>query len=99
MAKELLRPVFAAHEGTKFQAQLEEDARLELELIKVREIESPPTQEQFSLIFRGPLERWLEQRTYVLEHEQLGESRMMLVPIGRDETGFIYEAFFNRLLT
>ncbi len=99
MAQELLRPMFAAHEGTKFQARLEEGGLLELELISVTEIESPPTQEQFSLIFRGPHERWLAQRTYRLEHEQLGPTELMLVPVGRDQTGFLYEAFFNRLLT
>jgi hypothetical protein len=98
MGKERLRPVFAAQKGTKFLARLEDDARLELELISVTEIESPPTQEQFSLIFRGSHERWLVQRTYVLEHEQLGEHHMLLVPVGNEQTGYIYEAFYNRFL-
>jgi hypothetical protein len=30
-----------------------------------------------------------------MEHEQMGEFEIFLVPIARDENGFLYEAVFN----
>jgi hypothetical protein len=98
MSKELLRPVYAAHVGTKFRARLEEAHMLELELIEVNEIPSPPTQEQFSLIFCGPVDAPLQQRTYELDHDELESSALLLVPVGSTPAGLFYEAFFNRLL-
>ncbi len=55
-------------------------------------------QEQFSIVFRGPLDAFLDQRTYELKHPQMGEMALMLVPIKRDNEGFYYEASFNRIL-
>lgn len=98
MSKELLRPTYAAQVGTKFRVQLDEAHTLELELIEANEIHSPTTQEQFSLIFRGPLDVPLQQRTYQLDHEHLGTNALLLVPIARRPEGLVYEAFFNRLL-
>lgn len=50
------------------------------------------------LINRGPAEPLLPQQTYRMEHEEMGELTLLLVPVGRDETGFTYEAVFNRLV-
>ena len=82
---------------TKFRVQLAEGQAVELELTEVKVHLSSPRQEMFSLFFRGALNTLLPQDTYHLEHERLGASDLFLVPVGKDENGFIYEALFNRL--
>ena len=82
---------------TKFKVQIGEDRTVELELTEVKVHLSSPRQEMFSLFFRGPQDLLLPQNTYHLEHERLGESDLFLVPVGKDENGFLYEALFNRL--
>lgn len=49
----------------------------------------------FALLFRGPGDQPLEQRTYMVHHETLGELPLFLVPVAIDERGRYYEAFFN----
>ena len=49
----------------------------------------------FSLIFRGPMEPLLTQKTHVLRNETMGNLEIFLVPIGPDEQGMRYEAIFN----
>ncbi len=49
----------------------------------------------FSLVFTGPSEPVLVQRTYRLVHDELGDLDIFIVPIGRDDTGVRYEAVFN----
>ena len=50
----------------------------------------------FSLTFRGPVESPLTQKIYSLTHDALGESLpIFLVPVGRNEKGFEYEAIFT----
>jgi hypothetical protein len=53
--------------------------------------------EPFHLIFRGPADRPLDQRVCPLEHHQLGQSDVFLVPIGPgvDGRGPYYQAIFN----
>ena len=51
----------------------------------------------FSALFRGPTEPALVQATYALDHAELGELTLFLVPIAADDTGRTYEAVFNRL--
>ena len=54
-------------------------------------------QERFSIVFRGPREKPLQQGMYQLQHDQLGALELFLVPVGRDHEGLYYEAVFNRL--
>jgi hypothetical protein len=54
-------------------------------------------QERFSLVFRGPHDRLLQQGMYRLRHSQLGALELFLVPVGQDHEGLYYEAVFNRL--
>ena len=49
---------------------------------------------QFTLLFRGPVDPCLPQRTYRLEHGELGALDIFLVPIGPDSEGMRYEAVF-----
>jgi len=49
----------------------------------------------FTLVFRGPADPVLPQRTYALENPALGRLEIFLVPVGRDAAGVLYEAVFN----
>jgi hypothetical protein len=88
---------FSKHVNTKFRVIVEPP--VELELIEVKGYSSQTNEqtgmERFSLYFDGPGERYLEQRIYSLEHEQMGALDLFLVPVGRNERGFRYEAVFN----
>jgi hypothetical protein len=49
----------------------------------------------FSLVFRGPVQPVLEQGIQRLEHLELGNLDLFLVPIARDAQGTRYEAVFT----
>ena len=74
----------------------------ELELASVTDT-CNDTCEGFSLIFHGPAEKVLRQRTYPVQNPTLGEREIFLVPIAPDEKssqgGEVqrYQALFNRL--
>lgn len=95
MAESLTQAAFAENLNTKFRIKLENSQTAELELIEVLETMSTPRQEQFSIFFRGPAEYLLPQSTYHMEHEKLGELDIFVVPVGREQDGYRYEAVFN----
>ncbi len=49
----------------------------------------------FSLTFSGPLDQFLPQQTYRIEHKSLGAFDLFIVPIGKDQKSFSYQAIFN----
>lgn len=49
----------------------------------------------FSLIFLAKDPRVLMQRLYRMEHNELGELSIFLVPVGKDAEGVQYQAVFN----
>jgi uncharacterized protein DUF6916 len=49
----------------------------------------------FSLVFLAKDPRVLPQRIYRMEHQELGELSIFLVPIGKDAAGVSYQAVFN----
>jgi hypothetical protein len=94
---------FNEHVNAPFRIQIEPGDSLELELIEARPIGPPPSdpeadrRQSFSLIFRGPAARLLEQRIYPVEHPRLGTLGIFLVPLGSedDPNGLHYQAIFN----
>ena len=98
MLDRIEKSAFAENLKTKFRASLDDSNAVEVELVEIQEAPSTPRQEQFALHFRGPDDVFLPQQTYRMEHERLGTFDLMLVPIGKNEQGFIYEAVFNRLI-
>ena len=55
------------------------------------------TNEKFTLLFTGQIRERLEQGTYLFEHNSLGRFEMFIVPVGRDDSSWMYyEAVFNR---
>ncbi|MEI8081390.1 MAG: hypothetical protein WCI74_06040 [Actinomycetes bacterium] len=97
--------VFAPLVGECFRVRFEADSPdgpdyVELELTSADLSPVPDgamvaTREPFSLIFHGDVDHPLEQRTYAVAHESLGETDIFLVPIGPSEKGMGYQAVFG----
>jgi uncharacterized protein DUF6916 len=98
MIDDITKPALIENLNTKFRMQLDSGA-VELELISVTDLSSSARNEQFSAVFRGPVDGPLYQTIFNLEHETLGSFALFLVPIGKDQNGIEYEAVFNRFIT
>jgi len=97
MTEDLTREALIEQLNSKFLMRPADAEPLELELVSVTDLPSTPGQEQFSAIFRAPLNAPLAQGVYQLEHAQFGTFGIFLVPVGRDQQGLEYEALFNRI--
>lgn len=99
MSAILTEKEFLQHLNTKFRVNVDAAQPVELELVEVKGYESKANEqaglERFSVFFSGPAEFLLPQHTYALMHEKMGKFDIFLVPIGRGERGFRYEAVFN----
>lgn len=89
---------FEKHVGSQFLAQLSDTQPVALELVQAEDQGITAHQERFTLLLQGPPDRFLPQATYAVEHPVLGRMDLFLVPIGREQNGFQYEAAFNRLV-
>lgn len=97
METSLTHAEFTQNANTKFQIPIDEQNSVELELVQVSEVKLFPQQEQFAIVFRGPLNAFLGQGTRLFRHEKMGEFELFVVPISKDAQGVYYEAVFNRL--
>jgi hypothetical protein len=86
---------FAGHLNSKFR--LLHEPPTELELVEVSD-GSTGDHINFSLLFRGPQQPLLPQRSYAIEHDALGRFDLFIVPIQRDTQGLKYQAVFNRVV-
>ncbi|MFL6335778.1 MAG: DUF6916 family protein [Pyrinomonadaceae bacterium] len=90
---------FRRHLGTKFGVRVETPRPLELELDEVKSYNPKGSEaggmERFSLHFYGPGDIMLQQNTFTLDHPEMGELILFMVPVGRDDRGFRYEVVFN----
>ena len=90
---------FARQLNTVFRVKVEAPRPVELTLVEVKRFASGPSDpngmERFSVFFNGPLDLHLPQRTYRMEHDQLGSFDIFIVTISQDQRGFLYEAVFN----
>ncbi|HEX8560085.1 MAG TPA: hypothetical protein VF668_18455 [Pyrinomonadaceae bacterium] len=98
----LARPTeeeFRRHLGTKFAVRVNAPRPVELELDEVRGYGSQPNEpggmERFSLFFYGPGDIMLTQGSFSLEHPEMGDLLLFMVPVGQDARGFRYEVIFN----
>lgn len=96
MPEALTKDLFAQHMGDRFRVRTDSSDTTELELHEVtaRNAEAP---RPFSILFRGPMNPILPQRTYRLEHDRLEPIDLFLVPVGpdTDRAFMLYEAVFN----
>jgi hypothetical protein len=98
MPEHLTFDSLSAQLHTKFRLGAVADQVLELELVGVEQHGDVAGQTgRFSAYFRGPLEHFLPQSTYQLEHEGLGGVEIFIVPVRKDGEGIYYEAVFNRV--
>ena len=97
MEASLTHEEFSRHANTKFQVQLDQHPPVDLDLIEVSELKVYPQQEEFTILFRGPLEAFLDQGVRFLKHDLMGEFELFIVPVKQDAEGFYYEAVFNRI--
>lgn len=91
------RDAFFACLHNRFRALNVEPQPVDLELIEVTEVKESQHQIAFSIFFLGPAEGMLPQHIYTLRHDTLGEMDLFLVPVGKRERGFEYQAVFNQL--
>jgi hypothetical protein len=97
MEASLTHEAFSQHAGTKFQVQVDENTGTELELVDVSELKVYPRQEEFTLLFRGPADAFLDQSARLFAHDKMGQFELFIVPVKQDAQGFYYEAVFNRI--
>lgn len=105
MLDDLHVATFAAHVHTAFRIDLSSAQAITLKLVEVKDgassDERPSTaaavQERFSIMFRSPHDRLLQQGMYRIQHDHLGAFELFLVPVGLDGDGLYYEAVFNRV--
>ncbi len=90
---------FRQHLGTKFGVRVQTPRPIELELAEVKDYtpqdNEPTGMERFSLFFYGPGDIMLKQGTFTLEHPEMGEVTLFMVPNAREPRGFRYEVIFN----
>ncbi len=76
----------------RFRVVPDDTAAFEVELVEVTEIpREPGGRAPFSLVFQGGPNPPLPQRIYRMEHDELGELEIFIVPIAADR----YEAVFT----
>ena len=71
-----------------FKPKLTNSRAVELDLTEVSDVKLYPHQEEFAIVFRGPLDKFLGQGLRSFSHDQMGQFEMFLVPIKQDEQGF-----------
>lgn len=87
---------FVNNQNSHFNVILPDRNESILLLSEVTEKRTSKYQEQFSLFFAG--KEFLPQAIYSLKHDILGNFDLFLVPVEKNEKGFLYEAVFNNLL-
>lgn len=90
--------LFAGREGDAFDLRAEGGTLVLVEASESSQAggrgPSGEQRQQFSLVFRGPVEPVLTQGTHGLVHTELGNLELFLVPLGPDADGMRYEAAF-----
>ena len=97
MSAPLTEAEFSKHVNTRFRVAAEPPLELELTEVKgyLGGANEQTGMERFSVFFDGPGDQVLRQAIYPLEHEAMGAFELFLVPVGKTERGYQYEAVFN----
>lgn len=89
---------FAKELNTSFKIQISPDQTVEAELTNISEHLVSEVQDQFSVIFRTSNDVFLRQGIRDFHHERMGDFKLFISPIGRDDNGTSYEAVFNNII-
>lgn len=95
MSTDLSHEDFNNHLNTQFQVDRDGE-QIELLLIEVSRLKQSKGQEQFSIVFRGPVDQPMAQGIRQFRHPDMGSFELFIVPIKQDGEGYQYEAVFNR---
>lgn len=95
MSTDLSHENFNNHLNTRFQVDRDGE-HIELLLIEVSKLRQSKGQEQFSIVFRGPVDKPMAQGIRQFRHSDMSGFELFIVPIKQDEEGYQYEAVFNR---
>ena len=87
---------FTKNLNTEYQVDREGE-QIRLVLIEISDLKKTERQEEFSIVFQGPLGHLLPQAIHQFRHSNMGDFPLFIVPIGKGEGGYRYEAVFNRL--
>lgn len=90
---------FARHVDQTFSAVIN-DGEIPFVLVEARALDPArvlpgAARAPFSLLFRNASAFLFPQQTYLMRHEDVGEVGIFLVPIAREQAGFLYQAIFN----
>ena len=94
----LSKKMFAQAVHSTFRIHLVNNQIVQMKQIELREGIATRRQEQFAVLFLGPLDNRLNQGLYTFEHDAMGKFHLFIVPVGKKKDGFLYEAVFNRLV-
>jgi hypothetical protein len=96
---------FNKYLNTPFGVNVDEKSDFRLELVEVkflRKAQMENQRDQFSLLFKGHSQQYLPQKIYQLNHEEMGDLSLFLVPVGKEsqssssqEGAYLYEAVFT----
>jgi hypothetical protein len=98
MAVDLVTATFENRVGETFAAVPAIQPSESLELVLTDCVESPharPDHPAFSLFFEAHGGARQPQQIFDLDHPELGEFQLFLVPVAAIEEGFLYEAVIN----
>ena len=99
MLDKLQKDDFIPHLHEIFQIRLDGTEPIDLELVSVTALSQTPgprRRQPFSLHFLGPVStQYLVQHIYALEHPQMGDLAMFIVPLGPEGGRMRYEAIFT----
>src|SRR5215467_8561203 len=98
MAETLDYDSFAKELNTSFQIQISPDQTVEAELVDISERLVSKVQDRFAVIFRISNDVLLGQGIHDFHHDRMGDFKLFIAAIGRDEQGTSYEAVFNRII-
>jgi hypothetical protein len=88
---------FEVHLNDVFSVLPGSGHRIPFRLDRVSEAQSRGTQ-TLSLFFYGPGDILLKQMLYTMEHDNMGQLQLFIVPVGEDEKGICYQAIMTRFL-
>ncbi len=98
MSEELKKSTFDPHVNEKFEVQTESAGKVEMELVEVAE-HNKENLESFSLLFKGPKDKLVDQKLYKVKNTKMGELDLFLVPVVHEKQDAIYyESAFSRLV-
>lgn len=86
---------FKNHLNSPFHTRSDSGQTVALDLVLVSDIRVQGPFESYSVEFQGSGEIFLKQKTYEITHESMGTHPVFLVPVGKTENGYQYQAVFS----